>query len=155
MHYETMTEAHVDEIAKLYMDYYNNHADGCWTYEKAYRRIHQMLTIENSLCLVQKDDEGRPTGIAIGFIVEFDDRAFYEFEEILIFAEFQNKGYGKQLLAEVEQRVQERGASLIELICPDDEHHRHFYGGFGMEESTMLKIMKKYCKCPEQEIANG
>lgn len=49
MNYETITEAHVDEIAKLYMDYYNNHTDGCWTYEKAYRRIHQMLTIENSL----------------------------------------------------------------------------------------------------------
>ena len=108
-----------------------------------------MLTIENSLCLIQKDDSGHPTGIVIGFIVEFDDRSFYELEEILIFAEYQNKGYGKRLLTEVEQRVQKRGASLIELICPDDEHHRHFYGSFGMEESTMLKIMKKYCKYPE------
>ena len=149
MNYETMTEAYVDEIAKLYMDYYNNHTDGCWTYEKAYRRIHQMMTIENSLCLVQKDDKGHPTGIAIGFIVEFDDRSFYELEEILVFAEYQNKGYGRQLLAEVENRVQECGASLIELICPDDEHHRRFYGGFGMEESTNLKIMKKYYKRSE------
>lgn len=81
--------------------------------------------------------------------MEFDDRSFYELEEILIFAEYQNNGYGRQLLAEIEKRVQERGASLIELICPDDEHHHRFYGGFGMTESTNLKIMKKYCKRSE------
>ena len=64
-------------------------------------------------------------------------------DEILIFGEYQNKGYGRLLLQEVEQRVRERGAQMIELVCPDDAHHMHFYGGFGMAEATNLKLMKK------------
>ena len=32
MTYSIMTEADIDQIAKLYMDYYNNHEDGCWTH---------------------------------------------------------------------------------------------------------------------------
>ena len=32
---------------------------------------------------------------------------------------------------------------MIELVCPDDAHHMHFYGGFGMAEATNLKLMKK------------
>ena len=39
MTYSIMTEADIDYIATLYMDYYNNHEDGCWTHEKAYKRI--------------------------------------------------------------------------------------------------------------------
>ena len=68
---------------------------------------------------------------------------FYYLDEILIFGEYQNKGYGRLLLQEVEQRVRERGAQMIELVCPDDAHHMHFYGGFGMAEATNLKLMKK------------
>ena len=49
MNYTTMTEADIEQIATLYMNYYNNYEGGCWTYEKAYKRIHQMVTIEDSL----------------------------------------------------------------------------------------------------------
>lgn len=76
----------------------------------------------------------------------YDDFTFYYLDEILIFGEYQNKGYGRLLLQEVEQRVRERGAQMIELVCPDDAHHMHFYGGFGMAEATNLKLMKNDCK---------
>lgn len=56
-----------DSIARFYMDYYNNHEGGFWQYEKACRRIHQMVTIEDSLCLIQKDDEFNTTGFLIGY----------------------------------------------------------------------------------------
>ena len=42
MIYEKMTAADVDRIARLYTDYYNQHEDGCWTHEKACRRIRQI-----------------------------------------------------------------------------------------------------------------
>lgn len=45
MNYLVMNESDVREIAKLYIDYYNNNEGGCWKYEKAYKRIHQMVTI--------------------------------------------------------------------------------------------------------------
>ena len=45
MQYRIMKESGVEAIAKLCMDCYNNHADGCRPYEKACRRIRQMVTI--------------------------------------------------------------------------------------------------------------
>ena len=77
MTYSIMTEADIDQIAALYMDYYNNHEDGCWTHEKAYKRIHQMVTIEDSLCLIQWDGNQNMTGMVIGYYKEFDDLLAY------------------------------------------------------------------------------
>lgn len=141
-----ITEENIEKVAMLYMNHYNQHSGGCWTYEKAYKRIHQMVTMEDSLCLMQEDDNDIPTGLVIGFLESYDDFTFYYLDEILIFGEYQNKGYGRLLLQEVEQRVRERGAQMIELVCPDDAHHMHFYGGFGMAKATNLKLMKNDCK---------
>lgn len=143
MNYTPITEENIEKAATLYMNHYNQHSGGCWTYEKAYKRIRQMVMMEDSLCLMQEDDNDIPTGLVIGFLESYDDFTFYYLDEILIFGEYQNKGYGRLLLQEVEQRVRERGAQMIELVCPDDAHHMHFYGGFGMAEATNLKLMKK------------
>ena len=48
MEYIKLTEENLDEVVRNYVDYYNNCEDGCWTYEKAYKRIHQVMTIEGS-----------------------------------------------------------------------------------------------------------
>ena len=143
MRYLLMNESDVEEIAGYYIDYYNHHEEGCWQYEKAYRRIHQMVTIEDSLCLIQKDDESHTTGFAMGYFKEYDDVSVYYLEEIVIFADDQNKGYGKQFLNEIEKRTLEYGAKQIELTSVEDAHHMHFYKKFGMSEAINLKIMVK------------
>lgn len=79
MNYDIMTEQDVPIIAKKYMEYYNGHEDGCWKYDKACKRIHQMVTIEDSLCLVQRD-HGEITGFVIGFFKEYDDLTEYTLE---------------------------------------------------------------------------
>ena len=144
MNYDQMKESDVEEIAKRYMEYYNAHENGCWQYEKACKRIHQMVTMEDSLCLIQKDDASNTTGFVIGFFKEYDDISVYYLEEIVIFAAYQNKGYGKQFLHEIEKRALAYGAKHIELISVNDEHHLHFYKSFGMYEATNLKIMGKH-----------
>lgn len=147
MKYDKMRETDVDEIARRYMEYYNNHEGGCWNYEKAYKRIHQMVTMEDSLCLIQRDGLGNPTGFAIGYFKEYDDISAYYLEEIVIFAEYQNKGYGTQFLKEIEKYVLASGAEHIELMSVNDEHHMHFYTGFGMYAATNLKVMGKRYGC--------
>lgn len=144
MNYKVMTESDVAEIATLYMDYYNSHEDGCWKQEKAYKRIHQMVTIEDSMYLIQRDDENNITGFVIGYFKEYDDISVYYLEEIVIFAVYQNQGYGKQFLHEIEKRILEYVAEHIELTSVNDEHHMHFYTGFGMYAATNLKIMGKH-----------
>lgn len=144
MTYSVMTETEVEQIAKLYMDYYNHHENGCWTYEKAYKRIHQMITIEDSLCLIQREDAQNVTGMLLGYFKEYDDLRLYYLEEIVIFAEYQNKGYGKAFLHEIEKRILQNGASHMELLSVNDEHHNHFYTEFGMYAAKNLKIMGKH-----------
>ena len=109
MNYTPITEENIEKVATLYMNHYNQHSGGCWTYEKAYKRIHQMVMMEDSLCLMQEDDNDIPTGLVIGFLESYDDFTFYYLDEILIFGEYQNKGYGRQLLQEVEQRHEDAG----------------------------------------------
>ena len=143
MDYAIMTEQAVSEIAKAYMEYYNLHENGCWQYEKAYKRIHQILTIEDSLCLIQSE-QGQITGFEIGFFKEYDDLTAFYLEEIVILADYQNKGYGTALLQEIEKRAKERGAAHMELVSVNDAHHMQFYSSFGMYAATNLKVMGKH-----------
>lgn len=144
MNYSVMTEADIESIARLYMDYYNRHENGCWTYEKAHKRIHQIFAIEDSLCLIQRNERGDTTGFAIGYFKQYDDLSAYYLEEIVIFADFQNKGYGTRLLQEIERRTLEHGAEHIELTSVNDARHMRFYTGFGMYAAANLKIMGKH-----------
>lgn len=144
MNYTVITEADTGRIAKLYMDYYNNHEDGCWKYEKAYKRIHQMVTIEDSLCLIQMDDANNTTGFVLGYFKEYDDISIYYLEEIVIFADYQNRGFGTQLLREIEKRALESDAKHIELVSVNDERHIHFYTSFGMYSAANLRIIGKH-----------
>lgn len=143
MNYTIMTEQDVPVIAKKYMEYYNHHENGCWSYEKAYKRIHQIVTIEDSLCLIQAE-QGQITGFEIGFFKEYDDLTAFYLEEIVILAEYQNNGYGTALLQEVETRAKERGAEHMELVSVNDAHHMRFYSSFGMYAAANLKTMGKH-----------
>ena len=143
MDYAIMTEQDVPVIAKKYAEYYNHHENGCWSYEKAYKRIHQIVTIEDSLCLTQTE-QGQITGFEIGFFKEYDDLTAFYLEEIVILADYQNKGYGTALLQEIEMRVKERGAEHMELVSVNDAHHMQFYSSFGMYAATNLKVMGKH-----------
>ena len=96
-----INQENIDLVVRNYVDYYNSNEDGCWTYEKAYKRIHQVMTIEDSECFVQYDNDNM-TGFVMGYYKEFDDLKAYFLEEIVIFAEYQNKGYGCAFMEELD-----------------------------------------------------
>jgi len=143
MEYVKLTEENIDSVIKAYVDYYNNHEDGCWTYEKAYKRIHQVMTIEGSESMVQYAD-GKMTGFAMGYYKEFDDLRAYFLEEIVIFKEYQNKGYGAAFLEHLEEVVRENGVEHLELISVNDAHHMHFYKKLGFYAASNLAMMGKH-----------
>ena len=143
MEYVRLTEENIEEVVRNYVVYYNNCEEGCWTYEKAYKRIHQVMTIEDSECFVQYDD-GKMTGFVMGYYKEFDDLKAYFLEEIVIFAEYQNKGYGAELMKELEKIVRRNGVEHIELISVNDEHHMHFYKKLEFYAASNLEMMGKH-----------
>ena len=142
MQFEVMDRKDIDLVVPLYIEYYNNHEEGCWTEETAKRRIRQVLTMEGAYSLVMKDDEGDVCGFVMGYYKQYDDIVGYTLEEILITHKYQNKGYGSMLLVELEARVKEAGASCVELQAVKDEMHERYYGkaGYCDAKNFVLKV---------------
>ncbi len=142
MQIKEMNVEDIGLVLPLYIEYYNNHEDGCWTEETAKKRIRQVLTIEDSFSLIMKDDNDAVCGFAMGYFKQYDDIVGYELEEIVIAYEYQNKGLGSRLLAELESRVKEAGASCVELQAVKNEMHEAFYGkaGYHNAQNFVLKV---------------
>ena len=51
MNLKRLSKKDINEISRLFADYYNNFEDGNWTLEKAMKRISQYITINESMCL--------------------------------------------------------------------------------------------------------
>lgn len=101
------------------------------------------MSIEDSECFVQYDN-GEMTGFVMGYYKEYDDLKAYFLEEIVIFAEYQNKGYGAAFMAELERIVRNNGVEHIKLISVNDEHHMHFYKKMGFYAASNLAMMGKH-----------
>ncbi len=144
MNYRKMTEDDMQYVAEKYIEYYNTVEECCWTYEKAYKRIHQVLTIEDSMCMVQTDNDDNITGYLMGYFKEFDDIRGYFLEEIVVFMGHQGKGYGKEFLRKLEEVVRENDAQIIELNSVNDEKHDKFYTGAGYYPASNFVFMSKF-----------
>ena len=144
MNYRLMTEQDLAYVVEKNIEYYNTMEDYCWTYEKAYKRIHQVLTMEDSMCMVQLDDNDSITGYLMGYFKEFDDIRGYFLDEIVIFKGFQGKGYGTDFIKILEQEVSNNGASIIELNSVNDEMHKHFYSKLSYYETKNFVTMGNF-----------
>lgn len=138
-------EMNVDDIAKvinLYIKYYNEIENSCWTEKTAFKRIHQVLTMEGSYSLILEDNENKAIGFAMGYFKQYDDIVGYTLEEIIIEYDEQNKGYGSKLLKAIEDLAVKEGAACIELQAVNDKMHSHFYdkAGYLDSESFVNKV---------------
>lgn len=142
MTYRIMELSDLPRVAALYMDYYNTHEEGHWTYETTVKRIRQVLTREDSYCLVL-EDENRMLSFAMGYFEQYDDCFAYDLVEIVVSADKQNQGIGTAFMAELETRVKEAGAMLIQLQAVNDGLHDHFYGKLGYKNARNLVLKSK------------
>lgn len=142
MHYRTMEAADIDLVTPLYINYYNSQGDE-WTPEIVRRRIWQVLGSPDSLCLLALDGE-TIVGFAMGRFEQFYDLMAYNLVEIIIAGPFQNRGFGTELMLELERRVKETGGSLIQLMAVNDDAHDRFYGRLGYQNTTTLLSKGKF-----------
>lgn len=142
MQIDEMNVEDIDLVLPLYIEYYNEQEGGCWTEITAKKRIKQVLSIEDSFSLIMKDDDGVVCGFAMGYFKQYDDILGYTLEEIIVSYSYQNKGLGSTLLATLESKVKEKGASCIELQAVSDEMHEKFYGkaGFFNAKNFVMKV---------------
>lgn len=131
----------ISSMLPVYISYYNEQENGCWTEITAGKRIHQVLSMEDSYGLIMKENDAT-VGFAMGYFKQYDDIKGYTLEEIVIATEYQNKGYGSALLKELEMQVRKQGAACIELQAVSDEHHEHYYGkaGYHNAKNFVMKV---------------
>lgn len=142
MEYKRLSLDDLPDLAKAYVSYYNGQGDA-WTQDQAYERIHQVMTTKGALCFAQYLGKDM-TGFVMGYLKTYDDLTSYNLEEILIFLDFQNKGYGQALMRFTEAKAREAGARLLELTSLQDEHHQYFYGKLGYYVAENMIPMAKF-----------
>lgn len=140
MTYRLMTDADLERVIPLYIEYYNGAEGGEWTEETTRKRIRQVLTREDSYCLVCEDG-GEVAAFAMGYFEQYDDCFAYDLVEIVVAAARQNEGIGTAFMRELEARVKAEGAMLVQLQAVADERHERFYGrlGYGTATNFVLK----------------
>lgn len=137
-----MQKQDIPAVIPLYLHYYNGQGD-MWTEETAYRRIWQVLGAPDSYCLLAEEN-GAVLGFAIGHFETYSDLIAYDLVEIVIAGDRQNTGLGTAFMQELERRVRELGAAMIQLQAVNDEMHNHFYSKLGYYNAENLIIKAKF-----------
>lgn len=140
--YRQMYEEDITKVIPLFIEYWNGTGDE-WTPELVYRRVWQVLGSPDSYCMVAEEG-ANAVGFAMGRFETFDDLTAYDLAEIIVASQYQEKGVGTKMLAELEGRVKEMGAAMVQLISVNDEMHEHFYGKLGYKDSGNLKLKSKF-----------
>lgn len=138
-----MLKTDIDKIIPLYIDHYNTYEEGQWTVETTYKRIHQVWSREDSLCLILEDSKV-PVGFVMGYFEQYDDIVAYDLIEIVISHTYQNQGVGTYLMYEIESIVKARGGTMVQLLAVNDSMHNRFYGKLGYKNATNLVLKTKW-----------
>lgn len=143
MTYRVMTETDISAVIPLYMEHYNTYEGSEWTTETTRKRIHQIWSHEDSLCLVLENC-GKIIGFCIGHFEQYDDLKAYDLVEIVISHDYQNQGIGTQFMKELEHRVKAQGGAMIQLLAVNDAMHEHFYGKLDYRNCNNLILKSKF-----------
>ena len=138
-----MAEGDIDRAAALYMEYYNTHEGGEWTREKTHKRIHQVWSREDSLCMVL-ERENELVGFVMGYFEQYDDIQAYDLVEIVLAYEYQGKGIGTQFMGLIEAEVKKLGGAMIQLQAVNDQMHNSFYGKLNYQNCNNLVLKSKW-----------
>ncbi len=136
--YKRFEENDLNTLIKFYMDYYNSQG-GTWTYDITYKRIHQIVAMEDSLVILQFDRE-KLVGFLMGYFKYFDDSTGFYLEEILVTSSCQHMGYGSGLLSHLKEELAGRNCNWIELLTTTGKLHQQFYRKHGFKTSENLVL---------------
>lgn len=143
LQYEEITESHLDELSRLYVDTFNAAPwNDEWTFETARKRLYMMLHTEVSfgVCVYH---EGQICGAVLGAMEQFYDGPMFEVKEFWVKNDMRGKGIGTKLFAEMERRLLERGVKNIILVTAKGDATEHFYHKQGMATDPDMVFMSK------------
>ena len=141
--YKPMAEEDISAVIPLYIKHYNAYEGGEWTKETTYKRIHQVWSHEDSMCLIALHGQ-RIIGFSMGHFEQYDDLISFDLVEIVIDHDLQNQGIGTAFMMELERHVKEAGGSMIQLQAVNDAQHEAFYGKLEYKNCNNLVLKSKF-----------
>ena len=138
-----MAESDIDLVVPLYIEHYNNYEGGKWTMNTAYKRIHQVWSREDSLCMILEQGS-EAAGFVMGYFEQYDDIQAYDLVEIVIAHKYQGRGIGTQFMGLIEAKVKELGGAMIQLQAVNDDMHNQFYGKLNYQDCNNLVLKSKW-----------
>lgn len=85
-----MKEDDLRKVIPLYIDYYNNHENCCWTEATAFKRIHQAFVMEDAYCIIAEENDVRAKGAKLIQLTSVNDEMHHHFYKKLGFCNTTN-----------------------------------------------------------------
>lgn len=138
-----MAESDISLVVPLYIEHYNTYEDGAWAPETTCKRIQQVWSREDSMCMIL-EQRNELIGFVMGYFEQYDDIQAYDLVEIVIAHEHQGKGIGTQFMGLIEAKVKELGGTMIQLQAVNDDMHNNFYGKLNYQNCNNLVLKSKW-----------
>jgi aminoglycoside 6'-N-acetyltransferase I len=128
---------YINQAAQLLVVEFHEHSPESWTgMEAALEEVREALEPER-ICRAAVDEHGEMLGW-IGGIPEYSGHA-WELHPLVVRVDLQCRGVGGALVADLEDRVRERGATTI-FLGTDDEDCRTSLGGRDLYPDVLQHI---------------
>lgn len=126
----------ISQVAQMLVDAFREHWPDAWpTLEDAIKEVHESFE-EDRISRVALDDQGNALGW-IGGISQYDGNV-WELHPLVVRPDLQGTGIGRELVADLENQVRERGGLTL-LLGSDDE-----------DNMTTLSNADLYSNLPER-----
>ena len=97
------------------------------------------MQMDEGITFLIGETEGKPVGFAAYSLTE-PENLVYKLQKLYVLPSEQGKGSGKQMIAEVAQRVKQLGAKTLELNVNRNNKAFNFYSKLGFEVYKSVDI---------------
>ena len=141
MEYRVVNNEEFRQLAKaMSLAYADEPWNEKWTDEKAVRRVRAILGNYQAIGIAAVEN-GTIIGGLLGYVDPYAEEDFFFVSELFVFPEHQKQGIGRQLLAELETVLKEKGIPVVQLISID--YNEVFYHKCGLDRDSVSVQYKR------------